>query len=110
LTPPVTAQGVHVYIFVRTDNPRPTFHMDMTEDERTVMERHVAYWSEQARVGVAIVFGPVADPCGVYGIGIYRVDDEAHMQRLIDADPANGLLAYQTFVMPRAVVGACAAE
>ena len=49
-----------MYVFVRSDNPRPTFHLDMTPDERTVMERHVAYWSEQARLGVAVVFVPLA--------------------------------------------------
>ena len=47
----------------------------MTADERAVMGRHVAYWSEQAALGVAIVFGPVMDPKGVY--------------------PANGLLQYE---------------
>jgi len=94
-----------MYVFVRTDNPRPTFHLDMTDDEREVMGRHVAYWSEQARLGVAVVFGPVADPAGVYGIGVYRVDDRAHMQRLLDSDPAKGLLSYEVFEMPRAVIG-----
>jgi hypothetical protein len=94
-----------MYVFVRTDNPRPTFHLDMTPDERAVMGLHVSYWGEQARLGVAVVFGPVADPAGVYGIGVYRVQDEAHMQRLIDDDPAKGLLAYRVLVMPRAVVG-----
>jgi len=91
-------------MFVRTNNPRPTFAIDMTEDERAVMTRHAAYWTEQARIGVAVVFGPVADPAGVYGIGVYRVDDEAHMRRLLDGDPAKGLLEYEAFPMPRAVV------
>ena len=94
-----------MYFFVRTNNPRPTFHLDMTDDEREVMERHVAYWSKEADAGVAVVFGPVADPAGVYGIGVYRVDDEEQMRRLIRDDPANGLLTYEVFLMPRAVVG-----
>jgi hypothetical protein len=94
-----------MYVFVRTDNPRPTFHLDMTDAERRVMESHVAYWSEQARIGVAIIFGPVADPAGVYGIGVYRVDDEEHMTRLLASDPARELLSYEVFEMPRAVVG-----
>lgn len=94
-----------MYFFVRTNNPRPTFHLDMTDDERAVMERHVAYWSNEADAGVAVVFGPVADPAGVYGIGVYRVDDEEQMLRLIRDDPANGLLTYEVFLMPRAVVG-----
>jgi uncharacterized protein len=94
-----------MYFFVRTDNPRPTFHADMTDEERATMGAHVAYWTEKARDGAAIVFGPVADPAGVYGIGIYRAKDEAEMQRWVDADPANGLLGYEILPMPRAVVG-----
>jgi uncharacterized protein len=93
-----------MYFFVRTQNPRPTFHLDMTPDERATMERHVAYWSEQAALGVAIVFGPVMDPAGVYGIGVYKVDDESQMHDLLDSDPAKGILQYEVFPMPRAVV------
>ncbi len=94
-----------MYFFVRTQNPRPTFHLDMTADERSTMEKHVAYWSEKAAQGTAIVFGPVMDPMGVYGIGVYQVRDEAEMRDLIEHDPANGLLRYEVFPMPRAVVG-----
>ncbi len=94
-----------MYFFVRTENPRPTFHLDMTTGERAIMERHVAYWSEKVSRGIAIVFGPVMDPKGVYGMGVYRVEDEAEMQRLLDQDPANGLLKYEILPMPRAVVG-----
>jgi hypothetical protein len=94
-----------MYFFVKTQNPRPTFHLDMTVDERALMQQHVAYWSEQAVLGVAIVFGPVMDPQGVYGIGVYKVEDEAEIRRLIEHDPANGLQRYDVLPMPRAVVG-----
>ncbi len=53
-----------VYFFVKTNNPRPTFHLDMTADERKIMTRHVAYWTEMARQGIAVVFAPVADAHG----------------------------------------------
>ncbi len=94
-----------MYFFVRTENPRPTFHLDMTPEERAVMERHVAYWTEKATRGIAIVFGPVMDPEGVYGMGVYQVQDEAEMREMLAHDPANGLLKYQVLLMPRAVVG-----
>ena len=96
----------NVYFFVKTQNPRPSFHLDMTDEERTVMQRHVAYWSEKAVQGIAIVFGPVMDPEGVYGIGIYQVADETEMRALLQADPANGLLVYDFFPMANAIVGA----
>lgn len=94
-----------MYFFVKTQNPRPNFHLDMTDDERAIMQRHVAYWSDKATRGIAVVFGPVMDPNGVYGIGIHQVEDEAEMQALLDADPANGLLRYDVLPMARAIVG-----
>ncbi len=94
-----------MYFFVTTDNPRPTFRQDMTREERDIMNRHVAYWSEKAERGIAIVFGPVLDPNGVYGIGVYQVKDEAEMRKLIDHDPANGLLKYKIAPMANAIVG-----
>ena len=94
-----------MYLFVKTQNPRPTFHLDMTAEERTIMTSHVTYWTEKAQQGIAIVFGPVMDPQGVYGIGVHQVKDEAEMRELIEHDPANGLLKYEIMPMPRAVVG-----
>jgi hypothetical protein len=99
-----------MYVFVRTSNPRPSFHLDMSPAERAIMARHVTYWTALAEQGVAVVFGPVLDPAGVYGIGVCRVDDLAHVKRLIADDPALGLLAYEVFEMPRAVVGAVSPE
>jgi uncharacterized protein len=94
-----------MYFFVKTRNPRPTFHIDMTPEERAMTENHVAYWSEKAAQGIAIVFGPVMDPQGVYGVGVYQARSEAEMNELLDKDPAKGLLEYQVLPMPRAVVG-----
>jgi uncharacterized protein YciI len=94
-----------MYFFVKALNPRPTFHLDMTAEERAIMQRHVAYASEKAKQGIAIVFGPVMDPKGVYGIGVYQVEDEAAMRDLLDQDPANGLLQLEVSPMAQAIVG-----
>lgn len=94
-----------MHFFVKTNNPRPTFHQDMTADERDKMNKHVAYWSAYAEKGIAIAFGPVMDKGGAYGIGIYEVEDEAELNRLLDADPAKGLLEYIVAPMPRLVLG-----
>ena len=83
-----------MYFFIRTNNPRPTFHLDITPAERETMTNHVAYWTEPAREGISIVFGPVADPQGFYGIGVYRVADEEQMRRLLDDDPASRARAH----------------
>jgi hypothetical protein len=36
---------------------------------------------------------------------VYKVKDEAQMQRLLDQDPAKGLLVYEATPMANAVVG-----
>ena len=54
-----------MYVFVRANNPRPTFLLDMTSDERAALQQHVAYWAEKTAQGIAVVFGPVAEPKGV---------------------------------------------
>jgi uncharacterized protein YciI len=91
--------------FIKTQNPRPTFHLDMTAEERAIMNKHLDYWSEKATQGIAIVFGPVMDPEGVYGIGVYQDHDETEMRNLLAHDPANGLLQYDVLPMARTVVG-----
>jgi hypothetical protein len=77
----------------------------MTPQEREIMNRHVAYWSDYAVKGIAIAFGPVMDKNGIYGIGLYQVEDEAEMNRLLDNDPAKGLISYDVAPMPRLVLG-----
>ena len=94
-----------MYFFVKTENPRPTFHLDMTPQEREVMQKHIAYWTEKASRGIAVVFGPVMDPQGVYGMAVCEVVDQAQMRELLAHDPANGLLIYVLTPMARAVVG-----
>jgi hypothetical protein len=46
--------------------PRPTFHLDMNDEERRVMTEHSAWWRERAAEGAAIAVGPVIDPAGVW--------------------------------------------
>jgi hypothetical protein len=94
-----------MYFFLRTNNPRPTFNEDMTPAERERIEAHVAYWTERARERISIVFGPVADPAGFFGIAVCRAPDEDTMRRLVKADPANGLLEYEITPMVAAVIG-----
>ena len=94
-----------MYIFCRTNNPRPTFHRDMTAEERDVMTRHVAYWRQFADAGAAIVFGPVMDPKGVYGIGVYNVRDEDQFRSMLANDPAKEILQYEFHPMAQALVG-----
>ena len=75
------------YYFLKTISPRPTFQQDMTTEERNIMVEHVAYWTDKADRGIAIVFGPVFDPKGGYGVGIIGVENEEQIYSLIADDP-----------------------
>jgi uncharacterized protein YndB with AHSA1/START domain len=93
------------YFFVRLLAPRATFMQDMTADERAVMGQHAAYWRGHLAAGTAIVFGPVADPKGGWGLGVLRVPDDARLRDLEANDPAVRSLGmrYEVLPMVRAV-------
>jgi uncharacterized protein YciI len=68
--------------------PRPTFHLDLNEKEKEVMQRHGRYWAELTKQRIAIVYGPVFDPKGVFGVAIMEVDTEDQGLTIVKADPA----------------------
>ena len=74
---------------------RPTFAQDMTNEERTIMQQHVVYWKDYMEQGIMLVFGPVLDPAGVYGLGILEVDDEEQAKTLMANDPASSINKYE---------------
>jgi uncharacterized protein YndB with AHSA1/START domain len=76
------------HFFVRLVAPRPTFLQDMTVEERDVMIAHADYWKRQLAQGSAIVFGPVADPAGAWGLGVIAARDEAALRAFEAGDPA----------------------
>jgi hypothetical protein len=80
-------------------SPRPTFAKDMTEEERGTMKRHVGYWTDKTNKGIAIVFGPVLDPKGVWGVAVIEVEDDANLSSLLLNDPASELLTYEVYPM-----------
>jgi uncharacterized protein len=86
--------------------PRPTFAEDMTEKERDIMKQHAAYWKDKAYQGIALVYGPVLDPKGVYGLGIIEVDNEAQARVFAEDDPTvkSGLNKIEIHPM-RAILG-----
>jgi hypothetical protein len=92
------------YFLCRLSGPRPSFPMDMTPREAALMGEHAAYWQGRAEEGVAIVFGPVMDPAGAWGLCITDTKDEAATRRLVDADPvilAEAGFSYAVAPMPQ---------
>jgi uncharacterized protein len=71
----------------RLINPRPTFAQDMTEEERGVMARHAAHWKPYLDSGEMVVFGPVLDGTGSWGLGVVEADDEQELRSFASKDP-----------------------
>ena len=88
-----------LHFFLKLVPPRPTFTIDMTNEERIVMKQHVSYWKPYVDNGLVLVLGPVLDPKGGYGIAIVGVDDETQLETLITNDPTNGLNTYEIYPM-----------
>ncbi len=85
---------------------RPTFDQDMNETEQAIMGRHGAYWQALTERGKAIVFGPVADPAGVWGLAIVKGETTEQVHALGDEDPAvvSGLARFEVCPMPGAIL------
>ena len=67
----------------------------MTDEERSIMFRHIEYWKPHIQSGTAIVIGLVGDPKGGFGVGVVQVENEEQLNNLITNDPANGLNSYE---------------
>jgi uncharacterized protein YciI len=68
--------------------PRPTFALDMSDEEREVMGRHAAYWKRYVDSGHMVIFGPVLDDSGSWGLGVVEAEDEDELRAFAAGDPA----------------------
>lgn len=95
------------YFFCKLNPPRPTFMQDITSAEIKLMQEHSAYWRTFTEKGIAIAFGPVADPKGAWGALILETDSEASAREMTANDPvikANAGFQFDVLVMPSVVV------
>ncbi len=67
--------------------PRPTFALEMTDEEREIMGRHAAYWQPFIDSGQMVVFGPVLDNTGSWGLGVVEAEDEDELRVFAAGDP-----------------------
>ena len=52
------------------------------------MGRHAAYWRPFIESGQMVVFGPVLDSTGSWGLGVIEAEDEDELRAFAAADPA----------------------
>ncbi len=82
------------HFYLRLIPCRPDFAFTMTIEERAIMENHIAYCSSKMEQGLLLLFGPVMDPAGPFGVGILAVTDEQEVKDFIAGDPASGINRY----------------
>lgn len=95
-------------VMIRLLPPRPSFALDMTPDEAEIMIRHAQYWTALLDQGKAMMFGPVMDPKGAWGVGVLSVADLDEASALADRDPViEAGIGFRTEVllMPQTHVG-----
>jgi uncharacterized protein len=61
------------HFFVRLIPPRATFQMDMTAEEKLLMQEHVRYTREKFAAGKVLLYGPVMAPAGAFGMAVFEV-------------------------------------
>jgi hypothetical protein len=65
------------HFFVRLIPSRATFPMDMTAEEKLLMQEHVRYTQKKFAAGKVLLYGPVMAPAGAFGMAVFEVADEA---------------------------------
>jgi uncharacterized protein len=77
---------VTTFVF-RLKAPRPTFALDMSDEEREIMARHADHWRHWVESGQMVIFGPVLDSSGSWGLGVVEADDEQELRDFAARDP-----------------------
>jgi uncharacterized protein YciI len=90
-----------MHFMLKSTPPRTTFPQDMTVEERNIMVKHIAYWTDKQEQGIALVFGPVLNPSAPQGLAIIEVEKEDQVPKLISEDPAviAGLMTTEFYPM-----------
>jgi hypothetical protein len=98
------------HFLLRLNPPRPSFISDMTEEEAGLMQQHASYMASAAGV---VLYGPVAEPSGAWGLAIVSVADENAARSITAGDPlirSGAGFSYDVIPMLTAVPGGAYAE
>lgn len=71
----------------RLKAPRPNFALEMSDEEREIMGRHAAHWRPYIESGQMVIFGPVLDGTGSWGLGVVQAEDEDELRAFAARDP-----------------------
>jgi uncharacterized protein YciI len=93
------------FFFCRLNPPRSDFAKTMTDAERALMGQHAAYLKAEQEKGIAVLFGPVGDPRGAWGLGILECADDTQARSITGNDPvvkSGQGFSYDVYPMPSA--------
>lgn len=94
----------------RLHPPRPDFTATMSPAEASAMGAHVGYWSDKLAQGEVLVFSPVPDPAGDWGLAVVLAPDAETVGRYGQQDPAvvAGVAEFSVLELPFAVAASVA--
>jgi uncharacterized protein len=76
---------MNTFVF-RLKAARPTFALDMSNEEREIMARHAEHWRSWVESGQMVIFGPVFDGSGSWGLGVVEADNEEDLRAFAAAE------------------------
>jgi len=71
----------------RLKAPRPTCALGMSDEVREIIARHAEHWRPLVESGQMVIFGPVLDTSGSWGLGVVEADDEQELRAFAAQDP-----------------------
>jgi uncharacterized protein len=75
------------HYFVKLIPPRPTFPMDITPEEKLLMQEHARYTQEGFADGKILLYGPVMARGGAFGMAVFEAHDEVEVRQFVENDP-----------------------
>lgn len=78
---------------------RHDFAKTMTDEEKAIVVQHHGYWKGHMSHGTMLLFGPVYDPKGTFGIGIIAAESDEEVKKLLENDPASKIHTYEYYPM-----------
>lgn len=94
----------NIYMY-RLHAPRPDFSTTMTPNEAEIMGQHAGYWAGLMAEGKVLVFTPVPDPDGDWGMAVVVANDRQTVEDYSGSDPAvqSGMMTHSVLELPFAI-------
>ena len=70
-----------------------------SEEDKVIMQKHSLFWKNLMEGGNVLVYGPVLDPNGAYGLGIVTAEDKEVVYQMLSGDPAKQIAHHEVSEM-----------